>query len=440
MKKRRKARAQRRQYSTTERRQVVARARQVGLSAAAREAEVPLSTLYRWVGRGARRAAGRGASQARAAPSQRRYSAEEKAKALALLASGLAPKEVAKAVGATTESLRLWRRAAQGAQVPAAPEGASRAVATGTGASAEPARPAQRDTAHGLSEVEQAAILELKKEHPSMGPAQLRVQLKRFRGWRVSVKAIARVLRDAGYERVHRGSKPKGIEYQRFEAPRRNALWQMDYADVRLPGERLHLLVILDDYSRFAVGHVLTESPTAAAALGALRQAIARHGKPEAIRTDRGGGFTAGEFRKALESELIDHIVGRPYRPEGGGKVEALIGTIRRELWEVRAFSSRQEAEAAVAAFLAAYNEARAHMGIDGLTPADRFYGRADRVLARIQALARGRQQALAVSTGGAIEEAPEAGALEVLRLVLVGDALELRFCGSRFSLGRIRS
>ena len=45
-----------------------------------------------------------------------------------------------------------------------------------------------RDPANGLSVTEQEGILKLKEKHPSMGPAQIRVQLKRFQGWRISVR------------------------------------------------------------------------------------------------------------------------------------------------------------------------------------------------------------------------------------------------------------
>ncbi len=83
-------------------------------------------------------------------------------------------------------------------------------------------------------------------------------------------------------------------------------------------------------------------------------------------------------------------------------------------------------------------------MGIDGLTPADRFFGRADQVLAHINALSRHRQGALAESApaGCAIEELGtiRAGSpMEVLRLTLVDGTMELRFCGARVVLGQVQ-
>jgi transposase InsO family protein len=400
---------------------------------------------------------------ARAELRGRRFTAEQKHHALVLVASGMAREQVAATVGTTTESLRRWVKEAKatgtlptvpvakvsvkaartslGACVVAAPE------ASDARAPRSPYAPA--DPAQGLGEHEVAAILELKRAHPSMGPAQLRAQLKRFKGWRLSLKAIARVLRGHGYEPVHRGGRPKGPEPVRFEAPRRNALWQADFTEVRVGGDKLHVLVMLDDFSRYVVGWALCEAPSSAVATETLRRAMARHGKPEAMRTDRGGGFVAfskeTDFGRFLEAELIDHIVGKSYRPRGGGKVESAIGTLKRELWEIEHFDDRAHAEARLREFFEEYNERRAHMGIDGLVPADRFFGRADRVLAAIDAISRRRQGALSLtaSPGGVVEEALSArdGApLEVLRLVVLDGVMELRFCGSRVRLGRVET
>jgi transposase InsO family protein len=375
---------------------------------------------------------------------------------LTLVKAGLERTKVAKLIGTSTESLRKWVSAGEGAG--AAKTAAS--VSRTTTADEPASRPAgeaggrsiyvPKDPGQGLSDPEIAGILEWKKKHPSMGPAQLRAQLKRFRGWRLSLKAIARVLRTHGYESVHRRSKPKGLpDPIRFEAPRRNALWQADFAEVRVHAERLYVLIIMDDFSRFVVGHALSDAPSSAVATATLKAAIARHGKPEAVRTDRGGAFVAftkeTDFARFLESELIDPIRGRAYNPRGGGKVESAVGTLRRELWELGEFADRDEASRRLDAFFDDFNHRRAHMGIDGLTPADRFFGRADRVLSRIDAISRKRQGALDAHhrPGAPIEEllGQDTGApMEVLRLAIVDGVMELRFCGARIVLGRIES
>lgn len=389
--------------------------------------------------------------------------------ALSLLASGVRPKVVSQSVGVTTECLRLWRRAAERrgelaaapAPVPrrtrvprpAQPEapaaGAAAASASIQAPSTNPvhAATAPHDPGQGLGEREVAAILETKKRSPSMGPAQIRAQLKRFHGWRVSIRAIARVLKGAGYELVHVASRPRGEEEpRRWEAERRNAVWQADFVEMRVGPERASLLLVQDDHSRFVVAHELMEAPTSEAVVEVLRRAILRHGRPETFYTDRGGPFVAwrrtSSLASFLEAELIDHAVSPAYRPQGRGKVENLAGTVRRELWDVEHFESLDAARGALARFFDRFNHRRAHMGLDGLVPADRYFGRADEVMARMQAASRRRQGALV--QGGAAdpfvseETGPEVPC-EVLRLVVLEGRMELRMMGHRVDLGPLR-
>ena len=447
-------RVARRRYRDAERRAAVADIESLGLAEAARTHEVPKSTLHAWSnspqwGMAAKRPPAADGRPAKAAKGDRsrRFSPAQREHALRLVASGMKRTQIAEVVGTTPESVRRWAKVAKDAdampQVPVA--SAADAEVASAGATTKQAMYAPRDPGEGLSEAETAAIIECKQKHPSMGPAQIRAQLKRFKGWRVSIKAIARVLRARGYELVHRGSRPQGPDPIRFEAPRPNAMWQMDFADMRIVGERLHLLVVLDDFSRYCVGYTLADSGSSEVTIEVLRRAIARHGKPESIRSDRGGCFQSAEIKAELEAELIDHIVGRSYHPQGGGKVESLIGTVRRELWDVVEFGDRADAERQLAAFIDGYNERRAHMGIDGLTPADRYFGRGDRVLAAVDALSRRRQGALdqGAPLGGALEEtlgSARGAPLEVLRLVICDGVLELRFCGARCVLGPLET
>lgn len=386
----------------------------------------------------------------------RRFTPEQHAEALRLIVGGMERVAVAAHIGCTTEALRRWYVAAKvaGTLPMAAASAAKASVAhavvgrTVPGApSSAPASSAPKDPGAGLGEHETKAILDYKRKHPSMGPAQIRAQLKRFLGWRVSVKAIARVLRQAGFAAVHRKGRPVGDEHPgRFEAPHRNSLWQLDFTELRVGAERRWLLVIEDDFSRFVVGHVLAEGPTSEVVVAAMREAIRLHGKSERVYTDRGAAFTAWRDVTAcevfLDEQLIDHSLRAAHRPQGGGKIEAVIGTVQRELWEVVHFDSVADAEQALARFFVDYNHRRAHMGIGGLVPADRFYGRWPEVVAEMDAVSRRRQGALALQLDRRLfVEPPVAGERAVvLQLVIVGDQAELHLLGRRIHLGRVES
>jgi len=387
-------------------------------------------------------------------------------RALELYCSGVKPSEVARLVGASDQAVRNWAKAAgvsgqwaKSSQKSPSPEGTNAPAAPVT--LPAPAQPTEasddrqalkapsakvRDTAFGLSSIEQAAVLEMKKRHPSMGPAQLRTQLKRFKGWRLSPRAIAQLLKRHGYELVHVESRPKDQNLTRFEAPHRNALWQMDFTELRVGAERVSLLVVIDDFSRFCVAHEMMTEPSSEQVVEVLRRAIRQHGKPEAIYTDRGGAFLAwgspSSVEHFLEDQLIEHHVGTSYHPQGRGKVESLIGTIQRELWNVVHFESIDEARSKVREFLTWYCHGRAHMGIDGLTPADRYFGRWEEVKARVDAQSRGRQLALADASAGRLTEeiAAAGGPVEVLRLLCANGRLELRFLGHGVDLGPVKA
>jgi len=418
-----------------------------------------------------RRSARTAAPAARAAttpdPRGKRFSPEAHAEALRLVAGGMKRVAVAAHMGTTVESIRRWEKAAPAkptsASAPAAPAAASTPVAAAmakaqsqVGPSLAPATPlvgvassAPKDPGSGLGEHETKAILDYKRKHPSMGPAQIRAQLKRFLGWRVSVKAIARVLRQAGFPPVHIKGRPVGNEYpQRWEAPHRNSVWQLDFKELWVGRESRWLLAVEDDFSRFIVGHAFAEAPTSEVVVALLREAIRLHGKPERVYTDRAGAFTAwraGDITACevfLDGELIDHSLRGAHRPQGGGKIEAVVGTVQRELWEVCHFDTLEAAEQALARFFVEYNHRRAHMGIGGLVPADRFFGRWPEVVAEMEAHSRRRQGALALVADRRLYVEPPAPGERavVLQLVLVGEQAELHFLGRRILLGRVEA
>jgi transposase InsO family protein/transposase-like protein len=399
-------------------------------------------------------------------PSRGQYPPEVRRNAVDLILGGASREKVAQQIGCCTESLRLWVKAAKeqlreakpASSTEKSPESFSKesapqeetacTVAADNTSVAEcaAAKTAPKDPGAGLSDHEVAAILSVKKRSPSMGPAQIRAQLKRFKGWRISNRAIARVLRHHGYDLEHRKGRPEEpTPPTRWEAPHRNALWQTDFTDLRVPEGRRALGVIIDDFSRFVVGFGLFQSPTSEDVVAMFKEAIRRHGKPEAVYTDRAGPFTAWgkeeSFQRFLQEELIDHHVTAAYRPQGRGKVEAIIKTVQRELWDIQHFASEEEAVSALADFFERYNHRRAHMALDGLTPADRFFGRWEAVLAAVQAESRKRQGVEALKAKVALtEEPPFAERAEILRLVAVNGAMELRLFGHRVRLGQIEA
>jgi hypothetical protein len=103
---------------------------------------------------------------------------------------------------------------------------------------------------------------------------------------------------------------------------------------------------------------------------------------------DRGSAFWAwrgiGRFTKLLEEMGIDQIVAK--QKQLNGKIEVFNGNIQKELFDVHRFYDLAEMQRRLEAYLDWYNHKRTHHALGGLlVPADRYYGRVEEVMARIE-------------------------------------------------------
>lgn len=155
-----------------------------------------------------------------------------------------------------------------------------------------------------------------------------------------------------------------------------NHVWYVDMTEIKgfLGLVRYKLLVVLDGFSRLPLAHgIFSKEPKAREALGVLRRALRRYGRPKYLVSDEGPQFTAEVFVEALERLGI--------RPCRGG-----IGTVARieRFWKTlkgllglpywrplveKALSRRVETS------LAYYASFRPHSSLDGATPREVYFG-----------------------------------------------------------------
>jgi transposase InsO family protein len=132
------------------------------------------------------------------------------------------------------------------------------------------------------------------------------------------------------------------------------------------------LHVCIDDASRLAYTEILPserKEDTTAFLQRALAW-LARHGVTvQRVMTDNGSAYRSGLFRKALADAGARHVRTRPYTPRTNGKAERFIQTSLREWAYARPYASSLQRARAISAWTDAYNLARPHSGIKGLTP-----------------------------------------------------------------------
>ena len=390
-----------RRYTSEEKERATARAVEVGYRAASTELGIPWGTLSCWVFK-ARQAAGPTMTMTDAGPAPtapptpappvaaptpppppanapaspprptarpraaKIYTPSQIAQALERVAAiGVRP--AATELGISRNALRDWERKAAKAA-----KGEGPALTSGP----DPKT---------VEERRDAAILAEWRKQQGLGPSQIRNQLRRA-GTKVSVHTVRRVMEEAGYRppkverRDHQGS---------YEAVRPNQLWHMDFVHQYIHGQKAFVLALIDDYSRFVTGWALDDAERADAVIGAFEGAVARYGRPEAVMSDGGSAFWAwkgsSRFTRVLEEYGVDQLIATT--PELNGKSEVFNANLQKELFRRVTFTDLGDLRRHLGPHFSWYNQHRTHHALGGLlVPADRFHGRVDEVLARIEA------------------------------------------------------
>jgi transposase InsO family protein len=229
-------------------------------------------------------------------------------------------------------------------------------------------------------------ILSEWKSHPGMGPSQIRNQLRR-QGFKVSVHTVRCVLEEHGY--VTPKSRRQDVHDQRYEAVRPNHMWHLDFLHRHINKQKIYLLLIIDDFSRFIVGGAMWDGERVAVVQETFLAAVGRHGKPEKAMSDGGSAFYSwkgvGGFTRLLDELEIDQLIAAT--PEVNGKLEVLNANIQKELFNIEQFFDLGEAQRRLVNWIQFYNLRRTHHALGGLlVPGDRYFGRADEVLAYVEA------------------------------------------------------
>jgi transposase InsO family protein len=289
--------------------------------------------------------------------------------------SGLTADDFAKLVGLSRHTLYWWKKKFE-------TEGPA-------GLEDKPRNNAKRQK---LNDLTRRAILMIKKAHPEYGCERISYMLVRGPALAASPATVAKVLHEAGYVLSEEPTHKHRDMVRRFERATPNQLWQTDLFTFILKRQttRVYLVAFMDDHSRFVVGYGLHASQSTALTLEVLRAAISGYGRPEEILTDNGTQYVTwrgkSAFTKELEKRGIKQIVAAPRHPQTLGKIERFWGTLWRECLESAVFRDLADARKRIGQFIDHYNFQRPHSSLEGLVPADRFFGAASEVRKTLEA------------------------------------------------------
>ena len=224
-------------------------------------------------------------------------------------------------------------------------------------------------------------------EQPQRSLTQLGVYLQgEFADYDLSRSSLARALcahpAFAGVEKLRTGAQSKLRALYQAQYPHEG--WQLD-AKGPFPVHcndtgrvSVHVLSILDDYSRAVLGALVAPAPDTAAAIGVLEQAAAKWGLPERFQFDLGAAFESKAFRHGLAQLGIHRNAVKPRTPEWQGKIEAYHRCLGR--WFVTELAAQEvvdlnHLQQLLDAMLALVYHRHHHRSL-GTTPEKRLAGR----------------------------------------------------------------
>lgn len=151
-----------------------------------------------------------------------------------------------------------------------------------------------------------------------------------------------------------------------------NQVWLTDITYVPTDEGWLYLAVVLDLFSRKAVGwamrdHLRTELPLAALTMALQRQRPA----PGLLHhSDRGCQYASADYRKALKSHGITPSMSRKGNCWDNAPMESFFGSLKSELVYHRRYATRDDAKRDLFAYIEGYyNRQRLHSAIGYITP-----------------------------------------------------------------------
>ena len=149
-----------------------------------------------------------------------------------------------------------------------------------------------------------------------------------------------------------------------------NHVWSLDITYIRIKGDWMYLVAIIDWFSRFVLSWELSDTMTVDFCARALEKALT-YGLPDIHNSDLGAQMTAREYLAILQRYpsiriSMDHK-GRCF---DNIFIERFWRSLKYEEVYVKDYASPREARESIDLYMEFYNNKRFHQSLDYKTPA----------------------------------------------------------------------
>ena len=252
--------------------------------------------------------------------------------------------------------------------------------------------PAPRATpSNALTEAERQHILAVLRSpaYCDLAPAHVWARLLDDGIYLCSISTMYRLLAAAGENRERRRQRTHPAKKKpELLARRPNEVWSWDITKLQGPerGTYYELFVIIDIFSRYVTGWMVSEAETGELAEAFIADTLATQGIGRhqlTLHADRGTSMTSKPVAQLLVDLGVARSHSRPHVSNDNPYSEAQFKTLKYCPAFPGRFGSIQHARAFCTAFFDHYNHEHRHTGIGLHTPASVHYGTAREIRAQ---------------------------------------------------------
>ena len=233
-------------------------------------------------------------------------------------------------------------------------------------------------------------IIERALQEPELSPREVAIAFTDAEKTFVSEASVYRILKAEGLVTSPAFIVMKAADAFANPTTAVNQLWQTDFTYLKVTGWGwFYLSTVLDDFSRYIVAWKLCTTMSAADVTATLELALQTSGLAHAetrqrprLLSDNGPSYVANDLSEWLQAQGMRHTRGKPYHPMTQGKIERWHLSLKSHIL-LENYYLPGDLERAVDNFVEHYNHRRYHESLDNLTPADIYFGQADRIRKR---------------------------------------------------------
>lgn len=246
-------------------------------------------------------------------------------------------------------------------------------------------KPERKSFWNQIPDTERQKVVEIALDKPEMSCRELAFHITDTQQWFISESSVYRILKVHNLITSPAFMINEAADEYKDKTTRIHQQWQMDFTYLKVIDWGWYFLgTILDDYSRYIVAWEVSSEMKAIDSEQVVEKAIMTTGlkyenRPRLL-SDNGPCFKSSEFKEYLNKEGMHQVFGAPYHPQTQGKIERYHRTMKNVI-KLENYYTPEQLRQSIESFVDYYNNRRYHESLDNLTPADVYYGRAEKIL-----------------------------------------------------------